>query len=111
MQGTQFMTLDAGIRVQGILDANPDTIGKAVQPTHRAELDAAVARLSTSIVTQATLKDTVLGATADQQSQRQVLYDDFLHPIATIARRVRADLPEYPALITSLTAAMQKRVA
>ena len=42
MQKTQLMTLEAGERVQAFLQANAETIGKAVTPTQRAQLDAAL---------------------------------------------------------------------
>jgi hypothetical protein len=101
MQKTQLKTLEAGRRVQALLNSHQDSIGKAVTPTQRAQLDTAVALLASFQVTQGTSRDTAVGETALQQNQRQFLYDEFLHPIAAIARRVLLAVPEYPAFLKS----------
>jgi hypothetical protein len=101
MQKTQIKTLEAGRRVQAMLNSHPDSIGKAVTPKQRAELDTAVAQLATFQLTQGTSTQTAVGETALQKSQRQALYDDFLHPIAAIARRALLAVPEYPAFLKS----------
>jgi hypothetical protein len=101
MQKTQIKTLEARRRVQATLSSHPARIVKAVTPKRRADLDMAVAQLAMFQVTQGTSKHTAVGETALQQSQRQALYDGFLHPIAAIARRALIVVPEYPAFLRS----------
>lgn len=104
MQLTQFKTLDAGRRVQGFLDRLFAALGYAVAAAVRARLDKAVAQLAAYQLEQGMSRGTALGETSSQAALRQSIYDRFMSPICTIAKRLLPLVPEYDRLtITSLS--------
>jgi hypothetical protein len=99
MLATEVRTLDAGRRVQVLLDTEAAAIGKAVPPTLRAMLDDAVTQLTAFQLQQGTAEGTAKGETANQVVLREDVYTRFMAPIATTAKIELKSTPEYPNLV------------
>ena len=118
MRLTQMKTQGTGRRVQGFLDAQAAIVGTAVPPSVRAQLDAAVAQLTTYSVEQETTDGSAQSHTALQEEYRKDLYVRFVRPIARITKRVlvsisadermalvmTADDTRLPSVVTKVTA-------
>ena len=99
MQVKQEKVLDTGKRVQGFLDTQGSALGTTVPAQLRAQLDAAVTKLSGAQVDQETLGQAAKAEIARQNAIRKEVSVDFLVPIGRIVRRAFPKSPDFQALV------------
>ena len=97
MKAKQSVLLETARNVQAFLDANTAVIGPTIT-TARQNLDDAVNQLAAMAVTQQSSKTASKGATSLQAKLRVSLRNNFMKPVATVAKLFAADVPEINAL-------------
>ena len=97
MKARQSVLLETARNVQAFLDANTAVIGPTITSA-RQNLDDAVTQLTAMAVTQESSKTSSKGATSLQIKLRVSLRNNFMKPVATVAKLFAADVPEINAL-------------
>jgi hypothetical protein len=97
MRARQSALIDTAHHVQAFLDANATLIGANIHPA-RQNLDDAVTQLTTMAATQSGGIMAAKGATARQKALRATLRNNYMKPVATVAKLLLPDVPEIGAL-------------
>jgi hypothetical protein len=97
MQTRQSAVLDTGRQVLAFLEAHATLIGPIVAPARRS-LDDAVSQLASLATTQTSAAIAGKGATVRHHALESTLRNNYMKPVATVAKLMLRDVPEIGAI-------------